>query len=589
MAGSRHRRSNVALARLPELARYGAGPYVLHWLGQLRRSENPLSPTGVDMSAHFLGGPEAEHAQVDIDLPLVYLPNLRLGMTWRNGASIAPTRGLATTVRVDMAQFDRDKHATVDPMNVVPPSILKLASVPLRSWCRLVPLIDGSELIVPTFEILRAMYFLHPSFIPAFVGGAVNDPKLVSPNLMPWYPDETFPIAPGKVQISFPRKTGQDWALILAGILFEPLAVRGLHQIAKRMAHGKLSDKRFIFPPLVPPLSGQADWRIRYLYVPPYRGAPSRRLVLSIDRTDHPVPYRQIRLVTPDNYSTPMRDEAPHLYTHRPARIELPQDGALDLYPSAPDTRLQKVDLAGFGVESSALDVEILLEQKDSQLYRSPGGSLGDPVPVDGVSMDESGLPVEGRPGVAASSSTGKAVTDRDSDEAEILDMRQVFADVSDRLRTSTHLDGWTIEGYGDRGLVRVFHERSQAYRTFLVLHLHHAFRHVYVLEAEKLKSYDTFPVLTCQRPQGQPISAMEFGQWLGGFPYTEHRRWQDPSEDGLLLLAASSVHQPRRVGATRDQVHRRFANRLASHIENFVQDPMWQLKRARQRLALMA
>jgi len=572
---------------LPELARFGAGPYELHWLGQLKRSENPQSPTGVDMSAHFLGGPTADFPHVDVDLPLAYLPNLRLGMLWRNGSSMVPPKGFTTMVRVDMARFDADQHATVDPMDVIPPSVLRLARVPMRSWVRPVPLVDGSELLVPTFELLRAMYFIHPHFIPAFVGGAFDDPDRVSPKLMPWHPKGTFRESSDVVRISFPRRTGLDWAKLLAAILFDPLAMRGLRQIFGRMHKGKLSGKPFIFPPLVPPLEGQADWRIRYLHVPPYRGAAARRLVLSIDDTDHPLPFKNIRPITPDNYSTRTRDQAPHLYTHRSTRIELPNDGALDLYPTASDTRLQKVDLAGFSVGSSALDVGVLHEQKDSQLYRSPGGAHGDAVPVDGISMDESGLPAEGRPGLAASSSGAKAAVDRNSEEADVIDMRQVFADVGDQLRASSSMAGWEIGAYGQSGTVRVYHERRKVHRTFMVLHLRHVFRHVYVLEAEKLTSYDTFPVLTCQRPQGQEISAREFAEWLGGFPYTEHRRWQDPTADGLMLLAVPTKHQPRRIGATSEEVHRRFVDRLAHHVEEFVRDPLWRHRTVAQRLGI--
>lgn len=148
------------------------------------------------------------------------------------------------------------------------------------------------------------MYFIHSHFVPAFVGGAFDDPDRVSPRLLPWHPKGTFRESSDVVRISFPRRTGLDWAKMLAAILFDPFAMRGLRQIFGRMQKGKLSGKPFIFPPLVPPLEGQADWRIRYLHILPYRGAAARRLVLSIDDTHHPLPFKDIRPITPDNYST---------------------------------------------------------------------------------------------------------------------------------------------------------------------------------------------------------------------------------------------------------------------------------------------
>lgn len=576
MAGGRRAGTSLAIAKLPQLAPYGPGPYILHWLGQLKATTSPDAPTGLDMTAHFLGLEGAQHQHVNVDLPLSALPSLRLGMIWRNGASMGPPRGAVTQVTVDMARFDRVQHAVIDPVTVLPRKVYAVAGIPNRCWCRLVPLDDGSELIVPTFELLRAMYFLHPAFIPAFVGGAIDDPELVSPGLMPWFPDETRRLSADEVQIAFPRRISGELASVLASILFSPPAADGLSYLARFFRKAKLTERAFKFPPIAPPLTGKGRWTIRYIWLHPYRGAPARRLVLSIDETDHPLTYTKIHPVTPDNYSTPMRNDELPAYRHQAARVELPSDGALNLYASAPDTRLQKVNFAELTIVSNATKVEIVKELKETQSHRSLGGAAGDPVLVDGVAADGAGLPVEGRPGVATTSGKSHPT----SEATEQLKMRLVFEEVRDRLIGSTGMKGWTVEFLGRSGVIKVINPDRRHQRAYLILHIFHAYRHIYMIEAQKLNEWDRFPVLICQRPQGEEISFDEFTQWLGGFPYEPGRRWLDPSAEGLLLLPARSKHQPRKGGMSIDDVHRQFVRRLAVHVERFVEDPYWQYRK---------
>lgn len=572
----------IASPRLPQLAKHGPGPHRLHWVGAIQRSNDPGSITGYDITAWFVDMSQAEQKFINVALPLTSLPHLAAGSIWRNQMFSKLEQVRTATVTVDMTKFNPERHAAKNPYLLIPPSVYALAPVTHHCWCRTLPLIDGSEIVVPTWEILRTAYFFHPRLIPPFLGGALDHPETVSPSILPWRPEETFRRSEGEVQIGYPQFIGRSLALRLARLIFDQDARDGLRHIYRSIRRDASEGRTAIrVPPVRPPFSTRGKWDIRYIDIPPFRGAGRRRLVLSIHGINHALPYRSvIPVAANDARSTADKnDSLPQI--HRPqSKLILPSHGGLDLYGSAGDSNLQTVEVMGLELKDNATEVKTVLLFKESQTHRSGGHNNEPATEVNDVALDSTGVPTRGRPELAAGDPSlpkGARQTSEDSDAIEPIDMGRVFSAL--RKSLLERLSGWTVEPFGgslgsESGVIRIHDEAMMKARSFLVLHIHHAHRHLYLIDAEKLKGYEKYRVLICETPDGTPISLSMFIEWLGKFPYPYGRHWLDHDEGGLLLRPDYLIHQPRTVGVAEETIRQRFVARLVPFVLRFIEGP---------------
>lgn len=578
MAGSRSSSSETLAAspRLPQLAKYGPGPHRLHWIGAIQRSTDPGSITGYDIAAQFVDVNGDGSSSFDIMLPLTALPHLAAGSIWRNQMFSGLAAAKMGTVTIDMAQFDPKRHAAQNPYSLIPASVYALAEVPNRCWCRTLPLVDGSEIIVPTWEILRTAYFFHPRLIPPFLGGALDHPDTVSPKILPWRPEETFRRSIDEVQIGYPQFVSRKLALRLARLIFDSEASDGIRHIFRSIRRDASTGGEVIkVPPVRPPFRAEGKWTIRYIDVPPFHGAPRRRLVLSIHGINHALPYRRVIAVAAnDARSTPDKNDSLPQINRPQSKLILPDHGGLDLYGSAGDSKLQTVDVGGLELEDNATEVVTVLPFKEHQTHQSGGQGKEPDVEVSGVALDSTGLPVSGRPELAAGDESlpaNEKQSPEESEEVEPIDMGRVFFELRDVLLERPELMGWTVEPFGsESGLLRVHNEITMQVRNFLVLHIHHTHRNLYLIDAAKLKGYEKYRVLICETPDGSPISSGMFTDWLGNFPYPHGRHWLDHGEDGLLLRPDYLIHQPRSPGIEAKIIRKRFVTRLTRFVLEF-------------------
>lgn len=579
---SQNHRSISADPKLPQLGRYGTGPFRLHWLGALERTPKSGSPTGLMVTAQFVDLSTRAREPFEVQVPFQALPFLAAGSIWRNQLFSSLEDAPTATVSLDMARFAHEQHRARAPSDLFPTAYDPIERMASPCWCRVLPLTDGSEIIVPSWEILRSQYLFHPKVIPALIAGAADNHDALSESLLPWRPGptETFRLSDRVVQITHPQWVGGDLAKRLAQLLFDPAARDGLRHLHHSLRLDMLRNPQAIkIPPVKPALAGEGDWTIRYRRVPSFRGMPPRRLVLSIHAIRQPLPYELvIPVALNDNRSTPDRhDELPQ-YTRPRIQTLLAEDEAADLYGSAGDSRLRTVSVVGLEVAHSAAQVQEFRWDKESQKFRSAGGGNETDVVADEVGLDPSGLPQIGRPEVSAADRSGRAETAPPRPAVDMLrmtDMKRVFADVMRRLRTTAGTAGWTIEPFsadgGAAGIVRVHPATKGRTRAFILLHIHRAGRHIYLADAARNIASETFSIFIGETPDGAALTIGQVTRWLEGFPYDQGPRWLGSAEDDLLLLPDYAIHQARDSRVSDAEIHERFVRRLTKFVTTFM------------------
>lgn len=564
--------AQVARVRLPDLPKYGSEAFRLVWLGEVVRPPGATSPTGHRINARFAS--TTGNRQVNISLPLPALPYLALGSLWRDGFFSGFESSKTATVTVDMGRIAEIHRLEHDPYDIIARSVYPLA-MSRRSGCRMLPTSDGRELIVPISELLRTSYFFDARLIEPILGGVFAHPELGSSMRLPWIPAGTFRLSPTEVQLMHRQGLGEGVAKRLGRLLFDDVARRMLGRVA--VGYRQRSEaSSFLLPFVEPSFDAQATWDVRYIDIPAYNEHPPRRLVLSIAGQNQPLPYESLVLVSDIDTRQGINsdDEGLKPVVRRTSSIVLPDDDGLTLYGSGPDSSVDAAPVAGLAFHDNALDVLIRRPPKELQSYRSAGGGDGLSA-VHGLGTDTAGRSDHGLAGQrdAGVDEPESAIAPAAQTPLALVDVRPVFDDIA--IALGPMLPGWRVEYLevpgAAPGVMKVQHHRSKQVRPFLVLHLFHETRHVYLLKAGPLADHERFRLFICERPSGAPISLGLFAQWLSRFPYAYGNKWLDPSSKGLLLRNGDVVHQRRDAGTGEAAMHRAFVERLAGRLAGFV------------------
>lgn len=558
--------------RLAPLAKLGDERFRLVWLGEVQRPASATSATGHIVIARFA----SETRQFNVPLPLPALPLLALGSVWQEGlyAGLGPAK--TAKVTVDMTALSDAHRATLDPYEVFPTTVYPL-SMGKRSPCRVLPVTNGPELIVPVSELLRTSYFFDHRLIEPMLSGAFANPTLGSSLRLPWLPEGTRRLSDAEVMLTRRQNIGEPLALRISRLLFDDAAQRAIAKLS--VAYRQTSrESAFLLPHVEPTFEQRALWHIRYVDVPAAKQRPHRRLVLTILGQEQALPYERLILLADKDSRQGANSEDPDLkhYARRSTSIVLPDDGTLPLYGGAGETGTDSAPVAGLAFHDNVFGVPVVRPAKSWQSYRHQGGMPDATVAVHGAATDPSANPVpglanqrDGDPMVSGLSTSGTAQT-----PPALIDVRPVFDDLITALRPM--LPAWQID-YLDTpsasaGVIKVKHFKSKAIRPFLVLHLHQALRHVYVMKAGPLADHERYRLLICEQLHGAALSLPALGQWLSRFPYPDRNKWVDGSHRHRLSLRQETlVHQPRPSGATPANVHRKFVERIAGRVAGFV------------------
>lgn len=590
VGGAAGRRMQMSISpRLPQLRAHGAGPHRLLWLGQVKRSRVD-SPTGFTIEAYFTSKVRNTLTTFSVDVPLEDLPYLALGSIWKNQTYSEVEQARMRWVTIDMRRFHGEAHrmyADVNPLQVLPASVLRLAHVDHPMGCRILPLADGSELVVPVSEILRSQYLFHPKLVAPFVNGALAFPENFSVDTLPWRPglDETFYLTPTTAMITYPQWVSLPLALRVARVVLDSRAVTELSVLHRTVSTQALRapSTAFALPSVMPAIAERGAWRVRCTEIPTERGKPPRLLALSIAEIDQPLPYEHLVTVALNDNRKGAEADSPLSGIHRQrTQLVLPEEEGLYLHGSSGDSALELIQLAGLEVSDNAMRVPTSRLFKDHQGFQSVSVASGQEVEVSAVALSATGIPMAGRPevsGVIPADPKAKAPGVASSEILSLSHMKPVFDATTRKLRSAPEMADWTIEPFAGIGLLRVAaHNRPARVRPFLVLHIHKPGRNAYLVDAGRLVPSEKMSTFLGETLDGVALTMDDVTQWLGGFPYKVSDKWQSPRPDALLLEQATITHQPRpsvsRGGAplpTEQQLQAAFVARLVPFIINFL------------------
>lgn len=554
-----------AQLRLPELAEE-PGPYILNWIGDLSHRRRQKS-VAYDITAQFYRvGSDGETKEVAV--PLEAMHWLRLGSEWRYGVMTGERRVSRATVVLDLPRLDlQNEHQALPPAKLVPSFSHPLHGMQRPGYCRILPVANGPDLVIPIAEIARTWYLFHPAVVAAAIGDGIRTPRAMSRRHLPWDPDETK-IVQGFAHVTYRFEMGEHAMKRLARLLFDAHGLQRSHHFANAFRQ-QSQDDRFSLPFTSIPMEGQPILTVRYVDLPAWheKKRPMRRLVLSVDGVDHPPPWRDMS-VAPLVDTRPDIEGDPNRPIVRPygSAIILPDDGGLALHGDAGDTSLHGAWADMLPFKDSAFDLPVRLMPRKPSTHQSGGAPLP-PVRVDGLGADQTGRPTEGTASLngeeAAPSEQEKATPD--APPVALLTMRAVFGLAIDTLRRSLTdgQAGYLNVGGPDEGLLHVVHEDGKTNHTFLILHAARPGKNVYVLRAAGEDGEDSHQVLVCRQPSHRPLTLAQFSSWLAGFPYPGRPAWIDKRPDGLPLNPKGLNHQPRKEPFDEDAWNRRFAERI--------------------------
>lgn len=324
-ASSRKHSGRTLRPRLPQLAKVGPGEFRLNWLGALSPG-SARAPFSYTIASQFVGMGDNAGRVETVDLPLGHLPLLAANTIWRDGifAGFQPTA--SGKFQIDMGAYDETRHRARSPFSLLPASSYPLHRIAGPCYCRVFPTIEGPELIVPSWEIIRTWYLFDTRIMTSVLAGAIAHPETVHSRYVPWRPEETRLIPPNRAQIVHADRIPKDVALCLARLVLDPDARKCaafLHQRIKSK-----SGQPFIeLPPVLPPFRCVSSWDVDYVEIPAHGTEPARLLVTCLRSTKEPMLYEEIEAQSITSF-----EQAPHAdgdlpYVHRnTTRIELPRE-----------------------------------------------------------------------------------------------------------------------------------------------------------------------------------------------------------------------------------------------------------------------
>ena len=426
--------------------------------------------------------------------------------------------------------------------------------------CELWPAVDGSEWVLPHTEVVRAWYGFDAKVLPFLASNGVEQPATTSRRLLLFQREGTFLIPPRAAQFTYPSHVSQDLALRLARLVLDPAArpgVRAIHRAFVKAAPGEAVK----FPHLLPPTQSLARLDVRFVPLPAFRGAPERRLVLGIDGGDLPLPWDTlVPIALGDNRKGEEKAIVLAQVRRNTTEVILPPDGALDIYGTGADAKLSTVSLIGFGFRDNATQVQLAHRVKTEQRAEHAGRS-GAPVMANGVSVDPTADAAEGRPGEADSTS-GSGPRN-----VVQLKMKEAFDDLIRSLTREPAFSGWTARYFDDQtNGIRLINDDRNEKRPFLILHFSNGLRHLYLIEAGKLRDWEKFCLFLGERTRGGALSNYLVQRWLSGFPHVSSKKWMPLEDIGLHWLPDYVVHQPRR-GQDEAVLRKQLVHRLVGRV----------------------
>jgi hypothetical protein len=510
-------------------------------------------------------------------VPLGALPLLVAGSEWEDGRFRGWGTHETADVEVSIGRFD-DEARAVSPYALLGTGYF-LHRMAAPCYCRVFCTQEGPDLIVPTWEILRVWYLFHPRVVSAVIGGGLRFPDSVSSTLLPWRPDRTRWLAGDMPEICRRKFVSDSVAMRLARLLFDPVAENRAYYIYRNLQSGRAgrADGSRMVPPVLPPYEGTGQWKIWYRTIPSTGTTPARRLVLRVCGATAPLPYTDLVVASEVDNSQGANKDDPNLplsWTRSPPENMLPEDGAVVVSGTGADGTLDGIDIDHFAFVDNA--VHAVRRHTPVKLLQSSrhGGGQGDPVKVGSVSMDPSAMSESGQ---AAQGSGGEELSTDDSrlpSDVSFVAMQDVFAALVEALNgpVSGLPVGWTASFYKEGGVcLSVYNDKRAERRLFLILRVTNGTRHIYVLEAQRLRENESYTILICEERHGLELSDQLFSNWLSRFPYAGGTHWVSFKYDDLALVSMPAIHQPHRKGQTDEVWFRCYIERMRGKVAAFV------------------
>jgi hypothetical protein len=560
----------------PTFDNFPAGRVRLNWIGAIWPSGR--SDGGYEIEVQLVPLTGVERVPVYVRIALGALPFLVAGSEWESGRFVRWVPHEEATVDVHVGHFESEARA-VTPFKLLDPSDYFLYRMPSPCYGRVLRVAAGPDLVVPTWEILRSWYLFHPRVVSAFVGGGLRFPDSVAASLLPWRPERTHWPAGGIPHLVRRKFVADDVAMRLARFLFDPVAAERAYYIYRSLRSGPRTrgDRSWSVPPVLPPYQGVGRWRIWYRDLPSTKERPARRLVMRICAADLPLPYEDIEIVSEaDSSQGPNKDDnLPLSWTGAQPLNMLADDGTVELTGDGADSALAGMSLDRFDfVDNAVHGVRMHRPTKLLQTHRHGGGTI-DPVIVTKVSVDPTAASQADQAAQGEGGSELTADPVRLPSTVSVVTMQQVFQAVIDVVNGpgSRLPNGWIASFYIEGGACfSVRNPKRDERRRFLAARISDGNRHLYMIEAERLRSSDKFSILICEERHGLELSDHMLSGWLKGFPFNHGSHWLSPTYGGIDLIPGATIHQPHLVDQSEESWFAFFVDRLHRKIFAFVE-----------------
>lgn len=549
--------------RLSELANTGPGRYRLHWHGGISAGKLQF-PLNYKIDAQFVSLDDPAKVET-LTLSLGTFPHLALGTIWENGVFEGHVDHEIRFVEVDFSTDAGSRLRAQRLDELLPSGSYPLHGLANPGWCRLIPTTDGSELIVPSAEILRAWYFFDSNVIPAVIGGAIKNPSVLSHRHLPWIPELTCELLPSGARIVHKNRLSIPSAQCLARLLFDSTA-RDTAAYISQWIRGKQSKPSIPLPPALPPFSGRANWTVRCQRIASADGEKPRYLILQLLSSDDALPYDRLERLNQTDLraGTKIAEDLKKIYRNFTRNIFDDHD-AISLWGEGIDDSLQGVSIIGLAFDNSATRVKTFVPAKEEQTHKGVWVE-DDPVDVSKAGVDPT---AEHEEGVPPGSQTNSARSDDEEDKREHdLEIAPFFEEVIKAVASHDELidEEWAGDFPFDTRQVQITHPVKALTRSFIVARLSNGRRHIYLLDAEPFNS-ESFRVIAAETKNGAEISKLDLTQWLGTFPHRPGCPWTCAESQRIGLAIERMKHQQHRKGMTAEQTKEKFKIRLVKKL----------------------
>lgn len=426
---------------------------------------------------------------------------------------------------------------------------------------------QNEDIVVPSWEILRAWYLFDDGVMPAVLAGAISDVASLPMRHQPWM-DGTGLTLDGKLQYVYPNWLGELGARKFARLYFDAFANSEARKIYTQLMLPPIfvedGQSEHWMPAVLPPFEGHSRWTVKCIPLQPLaRGGNKRWLVLDLQKSDAPLPFSDLVALPYIDTRQGQNAGDPSLPIREvlgKARVLLPT-GTVDLVPVAADPLTEDLEIQGFGFDDNITrDLIVHTPEKAAQVshvIHVPRAS----VTVTGGATDPAG---------PKNLSTARVwIKDGDAPFAEDTLLRQTIR--AFRLIIDKYPQSRLIRTTESVFLATNAHSRIK--RQFAILEMSASNRVAYVLDAQRFGS-EEFPFFVCRHPFKDRYPLSVFQTWLSEFPAPRGLPWQVERglPRGLFWNPRRLKHQPRD-DANIERRIRRLAERIAEAMNNMLVD----------------